>query len=374
MRIPPSWRNQIPLCSGAIQAVTVWLAGRIDFAGGWSDTPPQTLERFAAVLNSTVLLREPGGRIPTWMLEIKVRPTPKSPFSVWVNGQVDKNWRANRVLSSTLKQLNLLDTLPKASLSINNRIPPGSGLGGSSLLATGILAALVACYNDPTNTLDQPGLIVNAVLNIEQEMGSGGGWQDQIGGMLPGIKLTTTSPTETGLAYNVRYCCNQARLLNQHCLVLDLKSLRISRMVLGLIVARYQQGDPTVLRMLDKLPGYAVSCFHALDSGNIACFAAQMLESWRMVIATEAKTSLPIVEQIQKICGDDLIGYKIAGAGGGGYMLLVFKEPDLQPHFIRKLACELPSISCYYPHFGVGGMRIMRPHQLPVRMQAWKRF
>lgn len=64
--------------------------------------------------------------------------------------------------------------------------PQGSGLGTSSILAGVILAALLR-VTDRTASM---GSLIHAVLIIEQMLTTGGGWQDNVGGLLPGFKIT----------------------------------------------------------------------------------------------------------------------------------------------------------------------------------------
>ena len=64
--------------------------------------------------------------------------------------------------------------------------PQGSGLGTSSILAGVILAALLRATGRKA-TLDS---LVHAVLLIEQMLTTGGGWQDNAGGLVPGFKMT----------------------------------------------------------------------------------------------------------------------------------------------------------------------------------------
>ena len=37
-------------------------------------------------------------------------------------------------------------------------------------------------------------VLYQRVLNLEQIMSTGGGWQDQVGGLTPGVKYITTKP------------------------------------------------------------------------------------------------------------------------------------------------------------------------------------
>lgn len=64
--------------------------------------------------------------------------------------------------------------------------PQGSGLGTSSILAGVILAALLRATGRKAS-LDS---LVHAVLLIEQMLTTGGGWQDNAGGLFPGFKMT----------------------------------------------------------------------------------------------------------------------------------------------------------------------------------------
>ncbi len=95
-------------------------------------------------------------------------------------------------------------------------IPRGSGLGTSSILAG---ACVKAIYRMLGKELSQEELY-NRVLCMEQIMSTGGGWQDQVGGLAPGIKMVTSdaaivqeigcSPcsisTETLQELNERFC------------------------------------------------------------------------------------------------------------------------------------------------------------------------
>jgi galactokinase/mevalonate kinase-like predicted kinase len=69
-------------------------------------------------------------------------------------------------------------------------IPSGSGLGTSSIMG----AVLAAVINRMIGDRLSERQLFNAVLKLEQELTTGGGWQDQIGGVLPGVKVITSGP------------------------------------------------------------------------------------------------------------------------------------------------------------------------------------
>ena len=69
-------------------------------------------------------------------------------------------------------------------------LPSGSGMGTSSILAGVTCAAIrrIVGRNHDIHTL------IHLVIHVQQMLTTGGGWQDQVGGLLPGIKISTSSP------------------------------------------------------------------------------------------------------------------------------------------------------------------------------------
>ena len=73
-------------------------------------------------------------------------------------------------------------------LRVSRNLPQGSGLGTSSILAAALVAAVARVFGQDYASQEEPGPLLHAVLRVEQLLSSGGGWQDQIGAMLGGIK------------------------------------------------------------------------------------------------------------------------------------------------------------------------------------------
>ena len=72
-------------------------------------------------------------------------------------------------------------------LTLLSAIPAGSGLGTSSILAATVLGAL----NDFCGLGWDKNEIGHRTLMLEQMLTTGGGWQDQFGGVLGGVNLAT---------------------------------------------------------------------------------------------------------------------------------------------------------------------------------------
>ena len=69
-------------------------------------------------------------------------------------------------------------------------VPKGSGLGTSSIMGAVLVAVIRRMIGDHPSDRD----LFHAVLKLEQELTTGGGWQDQIGGVVPGVKVITAGP------------------------------------------------------------------------------------------------------------------------------------------------------------------------------------
>jgi hypothetical protein len=191
---------------------------RLDLAGGWTDTPPYCLEHGGQVLNVAVDLNgqppqqvfvrlgeEPvivvrsidlgvEQRIATYE-ELDTFAQPGSGFALAKAALALAGFLPRfhaRGGHPTLRQ-QLEDFGGGIEISMVAAVPKGSGLGTSSIMAATLLAAL----GDFCGLGWDRNVLFQRTLAVEQMVTTGGGWQDQAGGIFRGIKLIAT---ETGLA------------------------------------------------------------------------------------------------------------------------------------------------------------------------------
>ena len=203
-------QKQMPrraVCSDQI----VWSRSpvRIDIAGGWTDTPPFCLMEGGNVINLAIEL---NGQPP---LQAYVRPCAEPHI---VCRSIDLGAAETIETYEQLRDFNKVGSpfsIPKAALALAgfhpqfctehfaslrdqlmhmgggleitlfSAIPAGSGLGTSSILASTVLGAIsdfCALAWDKTE-------ICKRTLILEQLLTTGGGWQDQYGGVIGGVKL-----------------------------------------------------------------------------------------------------------------------------------------------------------------------------------------
>lgn len=346
--LPENIRKKIQKNITSGERVVVRVPGRIDLAGGWNDTPPYYFDNESAVLNTSVSF---GNQ---WMVEVEIQKADY--FGFIENDHLQPPPVDHIVIIKILEYLGLF--MPPILIQIKNSIPKGSGLGGSSLLASAILSAIIAYALGAEYVISNPGQIVNAILAIEQMIGSGGGWQDQTGGMIPGIKLIQTKPNNYS-KYHISYLHDLvADRLSSHSLVLNTGIRRQAVHILEPIRELYINKNKNALAMLSSIRSLSLESFDYLNDGNIHKFAETITKAWNEVIAVETRSKIPLIDEIMKICGTSLIGHKIAGAGGGGFAILIFASEDDRNYNELILQDKIPHGILYRPVFGRYGMAI----------------
>lgn len=181
--------------------VKVELPVRVDFVGGWSDTPPWSLERAGCVLNMALTLEGslPIGTIIETTKKTGVLISDEASNQLYIEdfASIKTPFDINdpfRLVKSALLVTGIIHDKILLSVGLEIKtwanVPRGSGLGTSSILAAAVVKGLLQITDGDESNEN----VARLVLVLEQLMGTGGGWQDQIGGLYPGIKFTTSFP------------------------------------------------------------------------------------------------------------------------------------------------------------------------------------
>lgn len=322
---------------------------RLDLAGGWTDTPPYCFLNGGKVINLAVEL---NGQPP---IQVFVKPRPEGGIKLRsIDLGVSQEIHDFNGLQS-FAEIGSGFAIPKAALalcgflpdfnadphaqSLNDlladfgcgieisllcAVPKGSGLGTSSILAATVLGAL--------NEFCQLGwdtyAIAQRVLVLEQMLTSGGGWQDQFGGICRGLKYMETRP---GLSQIPRIHWLDDHLftdpsLQPNVLLYYTGITRTAKNVLAEIVRGMFLNSRQRLAILEKIGENATRLLEEIQQGDYAAMGASIRRSWQLNQALDSGTNTPEVEQIFTAIDPWLLGGKLLGAGGGGYLLLLAKD------------------------------------------------
>jgi galactokinase/mevalonate kinase-like predicted kinase len=335
---------------------------RLDLAGGWSDTPPYCLQSGGSVVNIAVDL---NGQPP---LQVFIRLSDKPIITLRsIDNGVSETITSYQELAD-YTNVGSAFSIPRAALclagfhpsygpdlyptlegqlkdfgggieiSLLVAIPKGSGLGTSSILAATILGALsdfcALGWNHPT--------ICHNTLLLEQMLTTGGGWQDQYGGILPGIKLLHSQP---GMQNDVRAhwlpdILFKAPEHQNNWLLYYTGITRVAKNILSEIVQGMYLNEGEKLRILDTIKDHALQTAEAIQKCDYRQTAEMIGRSWQLNNQLDKGTNTPEIQSILNLIEPFTYGYKLLGAGGGGYLLLCAKDADAALSIKRKLNAQ----------------------------------
>ncbi|KAL5719039.1 fucokinase [Ranunculus cassubicifolius] len=320
------------------RSARVELAVRVDFVGGWSDTPPWSLERSGCVLNMAICLEGscPVGTIIETTTTAGVLISDDTDRQLYIEdtsslaAPFDHDDPFRLVKSALLVSDIIHDRLLLSSKGLKiqtwAKVPRGSGLGTSSILAAAVVKGLLQIMEGDESNEN----VARLVLVLEQIMGTGGGWQDQIGGLYPGIKFTASFPGVPLRLQVIPLMANPQLVseLEQRLLVVFTGQVRLANQVLQKVVTRYLQHDNLLITSIKRLAELAKIGREALMNGDVDELGEIMLEAWRLHQELDPHCSNTVVDRLFELVDPFCSGYKLVGAGGGGFALLLAKSAD----------------------------------------------
>ena len=323
---------------------------RIDIAGGWTDTPPFCLMEGGSVVNLAIEL---NGQQP---IQTYVKPCREhhvvlksidlgASEIVETYEQLADFKRVGSPFSIPKAALALAGFLPQYSqekypdlksqlmafgcgieITLLSAIPAGSGLGTSSVLAATVLGTI----NDFLSLGWDKNEICHKTLLLEQLLTTGGGWQDQFGGVLQGVKLLQTCKgfeqqpivhwLPTDLYTQPEY---------QACHLLYYTGItRTAKTILAEIVQKMFLNDHDQVALLREMKAHSLQMYEAIQRNDFKEMGKLVGKTWLQNQAIDAGTNPMEVKKLTDLIDDLCLGYKLPGAGGGGYLYMVAKDPE----------------------------------------------
>ncbi len=338
---------------------------RIDIAGGWTDTPPYCLMEGGSVVNLAIEL---NGQQP---LQAYIRPCSEPHI---VLRSIDLGARETITSYDQLSAYNEVGSafsIPKAALCLSgfhphfcsepfdslrsqlesfgggfevtllSAIPKGSGLGTSSILASTVLGAL----SDFCSLAWDKNEICRRTLVLEQLLTTGGGWQDQFGGVLGGVKLLET---ESGFLQRpvARWLPDDLYLQPEYraCHLLYYTGItRTAKQILSEIVRRMFLNEHDQLQLLRRMKEHTHEMFDALQRQDFVQMGLLVRRTWEQNQQIDSGTNPPAVSALTDLVDDLCLGYKLPGAGGGGYLYMIAKDPEAAGRIRQLLNANPPN-------------------------------
>lgn len=324
---------------------TVNLPLRVNWGGGWSDTPPYCNENGGTVLNVAILL---NGKKP---VEVTLERIDELKI-VFDSRDMDVHGEFDTIepLQATgdpfdpfaLQKACLLacGIIPQKGYKLEDilrrlgggfvmhsevtDVPKGSGLGTSSILSA---ACVKAVFEFTGIEFTEEDLYAH-VLAMEQIMSTGGGWQDQVGGATPGLKYMSSMP---GLKQEIKVTHvelpeSARKELDERFVLIYTGQRRLARNLLRDVVGRYVGNEPDSLYALEEIQKTAALMRFELERGNVDGFAKLLDYHWELSKKVDAGSSNTLIEQIFSSIEEMIDGRLVCGAGGGGFLQVILKK------------------------------------------------
>ena len=328
------------------EEVNVKLPVRVNWGGGWTDTPPHCQEHGGVVLNAAISLK---GNLP---IQVSIRKLENYVIEfesqdIGAYGHFERMEEVNDcgnpydkfalhkaalIACGVIRKndtRNLQEVLQKLgggiylSTQVIN-VPKGSGLGTSSILAGACVKGLFEFFGEEV----EDSILYDVVLSMEQLMSTGGGWQDQVGGLTPGIKMVSTQPGIDQAIKVEPVVLKEETLkeLQERFALIYTGQRRLARNLLRDVVGGYIGNRKESLDALHKMKRIAVLMQFELEQGNIDAFAKLLNQHWELSIQLDKGSTNTCIQQIFMACEDLIDGKFISGAGGGGFLQVILKK------------------------------------------------
>jgi galactokinase/mevalonate kinase-like predicted kinase len=210
------------------------------------------------------------------------------------------------------------------SLTMFSAVPKGSGLGTSSILG----AATIQCLDRVFGRERSPEALFAATSALEQMLSTRGGWQDQVGGVVGGFKLAQTPPGSAQLPSVERLAVPTAfaRTIAERSVLYFTGQRRMAKNILENVVWNHLTHEPRAVEAVAGLRENAPRMRDAIVCGDTASFAGELDRYMRLKRQIDPGSSPPMFDALARRWRRDLAAWCFAGAGGGGFMLLVAND------------------------------------------------
>uniref|UniRef100_A0A1E1X3Z0 Putative l-fucose kinase n=1 Tax=Amblyomma aureolatum TaxID=187763 RepID=A0A1E1X3Z0_9ACAR len=332
---------------------------RMDLFGGWTDTPPICYELGGSVINIAVLIdgQKPIGAKARRLHEPHIVITllhdlvPEKVEITSIEDLLDYSQPGARgallkacLVGSGVVQIDNKNKLSEQLLARHSggielqswsKLPQGSGLGTSSILAAAIVSALWTAVGQ---TFDKQA-VIHCVLHVEQLLTTGGGWQDQVGGVTGGLVHGSSEPhlplhvDVEVLPLSLEFCHH----LSSHFLLLYTGKVRLAKNLLQTVIRNWYTRDTKVVSCFKELLHLCkTSVKESFLKGDLKEIGKWLDHYWQLKKMLAVGCEPSFVARLMGLLKPYVHGQLLLGAGGGGFLCALTKEP-CQAGFIQRL-------------------------------------
>jgi D-glycero-alpha-D-manno-heptose-7-phosphate kinase len=250
------------------------------------------------------------------------------------------------------------------SLFLASEIPPGTGLGSSSCVTVGLIRAVATALDIPLGRAE----IAERACRIEiDQLRAPIGKQDQYATAFGGLNWIVFG-REGVTVERVTLPGDTRQRLERNLLLFYTGRTRSASKILQETTAHSRAGSSPVLDALHSVHQMAYRVRDALLDGDLAAFGTLLHETWQQKKNYAKSVSTPEIDEAYELARSaGALGGKIAGAGGGGF-LMIYAEPEHHAAVTEALAARQIRRMDY--RFEGGGAQVVLNTGVPIAAPA----
>jgi D-glycero-alpha-D-manno-heptose-7-phosphate kinase len=290
---------------------------RISFAGGGTDLPAYFTRHGGAVVSATldkyvyvVLTVHPKP-------ELQILSSDYRTFHRQRAGEV-LFWEGDLNLPKAI--LHEFGIVQGVSMFLASEVPPGTGLGSSSTVTVATVKAVSAASGRRMSSQE----VAETATRIEiEKLGMPIGYQDQFAAAFGGLNHICFGADGRTQVEPIRTPPGTLERLQQNLLLFFTGQSRDSTSILARQRSSTEKHDPRVLEALHAVKAMVDPMRACLEAGDLDRFGELLHQGWQNKKRFASGVSNPRVDQLYELARSyGAIGGKLAGAGGGGFMML----------------------------------------------------
>ena len=173
---------------------------------------------------------------------------------------------------------------------------------------------------------------------MEQILGTGGGFQDQVNGLIGGVKIVSTKQNELP----IRLVIEQTKIdvevqkqLDDRLYLAFTGKTRLAANILQNVLRRFARRTPEIVECANQLVAGAHKARDALQRGDLDALGQCLDEYWvqkKHMAGEDVGVEPAVVHRIiQDLKCEGLIcGGSLCGAGGGGFMVMIASSDAIE--------------------------------------------
>lgn len=297
---------------------------RISFFGGGTDLPSYYMRHGGSVISAAInkyfyvlMTEQPDAKVQIISADLRVMQTLEDLQPLKAEGE----------LQIPLAAIQYVALDRGANIFLASEISPGTGLGSSGAVSVCIVKALSAFQQ---RHFDRYAL-AEAAYHINSDiLGHPGGKQDEYGSAFGGLKHIEFN-ADGVTVHPLDFDPVLLRELDSNIMLFFTGSSRESSSILSKQKKACAEEDEGTVDALSEIKEMVREGIAILESGDLRPFGELLHRAWEAKKRVAEGISNPHIDNLYELAlAKGAVGGKIAGAGGGGFMML-YCESEARP-------------------------------------------